>query len=109
MADFRAPLVAFLMCAHARLGRASAFHGLPAALLRHVGELVGVLPTVDEALALPRDELRRVLARRTRRHLAARATYATLVVRELLPLTHPHLSDEEARANARPSLSLIHI
>ena len=100
MADFRAPLVAFLMCAHARLGRASAFHRLPAALLRHAGELVGVLPTVDEALALPRDELRRVLARRAT-HLAARRDARAARRARALPLTHPELSTPDAWALLR--------
>lgn len=78
------------------LPRWSPARRLPEEVLVFLCSFVGSLPTIDEAVSLTRDDLRGILGRRLRRHIAAKTTLSALS-KTLLRLTHPSLSEAERR------------
>lgn len=98
MTSSREAVLAFAMACHPRLGVACPASTLPEVILRKIALYVGLLPTVAEALAMTRAELRTVISRTTRKHIRAHVCASRLIVHTLLPLTRPDLTHDDHKA-----------
>lgn len=93
----REAVLAFAMGCHPRLGAACPASTLPDVILRKIALYVGLLPTVAEAVAMTRAELRTLISRATKKHIRAQVK-ARLIVHLLLPLTRPDLTHDSHKA-----------